>query len=69
MAKKSSVIRLARQKKNLSQDELANLLYVSRTSVSDWETRKTKPSTHNLIQLSTHLEIDLNELVEEFKED
>lgn len=68
MAKKSSVIRLARQKKMYSQDELADLMFVSRTSVSDWEQRKTKPSTHNLIQLSIHLEIDLNELMEEFKE-
>ena len=67
--KRPSVIRLARQKKNLNQEQLANILYCSKTTISDWETRKTKPSVHNLIQLSIHLEIDLNELMEEFKEE
>ena len=67
--KRPSVIRLARQKKMYNQDELADLLNVSRTTVSDWEQRKTKPSVHNLIQLSIHLEIDLNELMDEFKEE
>lgn len=67
--KRPSVIRLARQAKVYTQDDLADLLYVSKTTISDWETRKTKPSIHSLILLSTHLEIDLNELMEEFKEE
>ncbi len=41
-----------RKEKGLSQEELANLLYVTRQSVSQWENDKTMPSVDLLVKLS-----------------
>lgn len=41
-----------RREKGLSQEELANLLYVTRQSVSQWENDKTMPSVDLLVKLS-----------------
>lgn len=41
-----------RKEKGLSQDTLANMLYVTRQSVSQWENDKTMPSVDLLIKLS-----------------
>lgn len=45
-------LQTARKEKGLSQDALANQLYVTRQSVSQWENNKTMPSVDLLIKLS-----------------
>ena len=52
-----------RAKADLSQEELAAKLGVSRQSVSKWETDASVPDVDKLIQLSKVFEITLDELV------
>ena len=40
-----------RKKKNLSQEELAEKLGVSRQSVSKWESNNTYPETDKIVQI------------------
>ena len=53
----------SRKEKKLSQEELAELLQVSRQAVSKWENDLSKPDTDNLIRLADLFEIDINQLV------
>ena len=52
-----------RKDRNLSQENLAELLDVSRQAVSKWETGQTEPTANNLIRLAEVFEINLSELV------
>ncbi|MBE5868417.1 MAG: helix-turn-helix transcriptional regulator [Lachnospiraceae bacterium] len=53
-------IKQAREAKNLSQEELASRLEVSRQSVSKWENEVAKPQGINKEMLSQILEIELD---------
>lgn len=57
-----------RKKKGLSQEQLAELLGVSRQAVSKWERAEATPDLDNLILLSRLYEISLDELVKEESE-
>lgn len=61
--KLGEVIRLNRLKLNLTQDDLANKLYVSRQKISKWEQGNTYPDLSNLIRLTDIFDISLDELV------
>ena len=50
-----------RNAKNISQDELANLLHVSRQTISSWELGKTEPSATLMFKLCEELEININD--------
>lgn len=52
-----------RRKNNLSQEQLATALNISRQSISKWETGENLPSIDNLISLSGLLDISLDELI------
>ena len=52
-----------RKSNNLSQEELAERIGVSRQAVSKWENGTSEPSTANLIALSKLYGISLDELV------
>ena len=52
-----------RNLKQLSQDELADLIHVSRQTISSWENNRSYPDIHSLILLSELYEISLDELV------
>jgi transcriptional regulator with XRE-family HTH domain len=67
MAKVKSVIRQHRAKLDLSQSELADLLNISSVTVSNWEQKKSTPSVHNMIRLAVHLEVSLEELMNDYK--
>lgn len=56
-------IKIARTIKGIKQIELAELMDVSLTTISAWETGKYKPTTDNLIKLSEVLDTNVNELV------
>ena len=58
----SQAIRRARRQAGLSQVELAELLGVRQSSVSQWERGSTKPSTVHLLTLAARLGCSLVEL-------
>jgi transcriptional regulator with XRE-family HTH domain len=55
----SEAIRAARRRAGLSQAELAELLGVRQSSVSQWERGSTKPSTVHLLALTATLQCSL----------
>lgn len=52
-----------RIKENLTQEELANQIFVSRTLVSKWESGDRYPSKDNLARLSVLFQISQDELI------
>ena len=65
-------IRKYRQELKLSQDELAERIFVTRQSISNWENDKNYPDIKSLLLLSSLFDISLDTLVkgdlEEMKE-
>lgn len=58
-----------RKKNNLSQEELAEKIGVSRQAVSKWERAEASPDTDNLIMLAKIYGVTLDELINGEKED
>lgn len=56
-------IKYYRDRDQLSQEQLAEKIYVSRQSISNWENEKSYPDIHNLLMLSVLFNISLDELV------
>ena len=56
-------IRYERKKRGLSQEELAEILNVSRQAKTKWETDRGIPDIVNLIRISEEFEISLDELI------
>lgn len=56
-------IRDHREAMGLSQDDLAGRIFVSRQTVSNWETGRTYPDVQNLLLLGNLFGITLDELV------
>lgn len=56
-------IKKFRMELSLSQEELAEKLYVSRQSISNWENDKTYPDIKSLLLLSEVFSVSLDELV------
>lgn len=52
-----------RKIKNITQEELAESLCVTRQAVSNWETNKTQPDIDMLTKLSVVLEVSVEELI------
>ena len=57
------VILSLRNKNNLSQEELAETVFVTRQAVSRWETGETIPNTETLKQLSKLFDVSINTLL------
>ena len=57
------VILELRTKKGLSQDELAEKLFVTRQAVSRWENGETIPNTETLKLLSQFFDVSINTLL------
>ena len=53
----------ARLKKNMTQEEVADKIFVSRQSISNWENNKTYPDIGNVIALSDLYDVSLDELL------
>lgn len=56
-------IRKYRQELNMSQEELADHVFVTRQTVSNWENDKNYPDINNLLLLSSLFGISLDILV------
>ena len=52
-----------RQQKNLTQEQLASNLAISRQAVSKWESGKAIPDIENLMYISNLYDVSLDELV------
>ena len=58
-----SIILELREKAGLSQDELAEKVYVTRQAVSRWENGETTPNTETLKLLSKLFDVSINTLL------
>ena len=56
-------IKMHRQEAELSQEELANRVYVSRQTISNWENDKSYPDVNSLVLLSEIFQISLDNLI------
>lgn len=56
-------IRKYRKEMNLSQEELADKVYVSRQTISNWENGKSCPDIQSLVLLSTIFNVSLDQLI------
>ena len=61
----SEKIKKIRKSKNLTQEQFAEIIYVSRNAVAKWETNRGYPDIQNLITISEKFNISLDELVKE----
>ena len=59
----SGTIREERNKLSLSQEELAEKVYVTRQTISNWENDKTYPDINSLILLSKVFDVTIDNLV------
>lgn len=56
-------IRLYRLENKLSQEELADRIYVSRQTISNWENDKSYPDINSLVLLSEVFKVSLDKLI------
>lgn len=56
-------IKKYRSNMKISQEELAEKVYVSRQTVSNWETGKNYPDIHSLLLLSSLFNVSLDQLI------
>ena len=56
-----------RMKKGLTQDELACLICVDRSTISKWENGENYPKIDRLFQISRVLEVTIDQLLENIK--
>ena len=56
-------IKKLRQEAQLSQEELAERIYVSRQTISNWENDKSYPDVNSLVLLSETFQISLDNLI------
>lgn len=56
-------IKKHRQALGISQEALAEKIYVSRQTISNWETARTYPDVQSLLLLSVAFDISIDELI------
>jgi len=59
----SAQIKKYRNTMELSQEELAEKIYVTRQTISNWENEKSYPDIHSLLLLSSLFNISLDQLI------
>ena len=59
----SEKLQKLRKQKNLTQEELADLLFVSRTAISKWESGRGYPSIDSLKTISAFFGVTIDELL------
>lgn len=57
------IIKSKRAQMNITQEELAKLLHVSRATISNWETGRNYPDIETIVLISEVLEISLDQLL------
>ena len=56
-------LRELRQEKGISQQELGNIVNMSKMAISHWESGHSEPSIYQLIILSNYFEVTIDFLV------
>lgn len=56
-------IKKYRNERSLSQDALAEKIYVSRQTISNWENDKSYPDVNSLVLLSEAFNVSLDRLI------
>jgi len=56
-------LRKIRKEKNMTQEQIAGMIHVSRQTISNWENGKSYPDIESLILLSDIYKVSLDELV------
>ena len=56
-------IKKYRNERSLSQDALAEKIYVSRQTISNWENDKSYPDVNSLVLLSKVFDVSLDQLI------
>ena len=56
-------IKKYRMEQNLSQEDLAEKVYVTRQTISNWENEKSYPDIHSLLLLSSLFNVSLDQLI------
>lgn len=59
----STQIKKYRNSMGISQEELAEKIYVSRQTISNWETGRNYPDIHSLLRLSSLFNVSLDQLI------
>nr|MBT3133248.1 helix-turn-helix domain-containing protein [Streptococcus vestibularis] len=59
----SKQIKKYRDREGFSQEDLAEKIYVSRQTISNWENKRSYPDIHNLLLLSVLFDVSLDDLV------
>ena len=63
MSEVSNSIKKLRQEKKLSQEELAEKLYVTRQAVSNWENGKTQPDIDTITKLANIFDVSVERII------
>jgi len=58
-----------RARLGINQDQLADKMNVTRTTVSNWENRKQIPNVSQIVKLSSVLQIEIGKLMDFFNKD
>lgn len=59
----SKQIKKYRKRDEYSQEQLAEKIYVSRQTISNWENNRSYPDVHNLMMLSVLFNVSIDELI------
>lgn len=63
MAEVGKNIKKIRKEKNLTQDDLAERLYCTRQTISNYENGKSEPNIALLVEIAKVLEVEVNDLI------
>ena len=64
LVKTGTFLKELRKEKNITQEQLAEEMGVSRRTVSRWETGSNMPDMDTLIDISDFYEVDLREILD-----
>ena len=63
MSEVATSIKKLRQEKQLSQEQLAEQLHVTRQALSNWENGKTQPDVDTLTQLASIFDVSIERII------
>lgn len=63
MSEVANSIKKLRQEKQMSQEQLAEQLHVTRQAVSNWENGKTQPDVDTLMQLASVFDVSVERII------
>ena len=56
-------LKYLRKKKNISQQQLADILQIPRTTLGDYERGHTEPNVHTIVQMSEYFDVGIDQLL------